>query len=116
MSAGCTGLRYDAQGEPPLCAWCGVERVRWGSHGRWQTHCSRACGCRAARAKSGIEQFNRARRVAFFTGAIREAVGATWRDGAPVSLAQLVALSRRTYVAGYQNGYKSTGASRGRKR
>jgi len=87
----------------PICARPGCRRsVRMDRDtGEWCTYCSRSCVGKMRQSTGVLAERRRQRTVAFHARAIRAAVGEDWRDGDPVTLQQLIALSRTAYRQGW---------------
>jgi hypothetical protein len=91
--------------DAPLCKYCQQRRTQWDySTKAFRDYCSRRCGGKAATA-AGLPAAQRQRAQHTRREIVRAVVGPTWRDGDPVSWAQLIQIQTRAEALAYGRAY-----------
>jgi hypothetical protein len=89
----------------PLCAFCKTTRVTWNEcvpkrHQGWRLFCSRSCAGKSNARSGFLARLNRQRSVSRYTESLKLVLGAAYKDGDAVTLAQLIRIARASYLRG----------------
>ena len=107
------------EGTAPLCRQCRAHHVQWNhetakARQGWRVFCSRSCSGKANTASGRLARLNTERSVRTYVQDIRRVLGPAYRDGDPVSLAQIIAIARTAYHRGADTGQQRTWRERNR--